>query len=231
MVYGAPGVSGNWVDWRKHLNNMATNKMAGKEAIMHRLSIKEGEPDNPRGDHDLNPGTAPKPPLKPAAVLIGLVDHKEGMSVLLTRRTDHLQHHAGQISFPGGHLEEDDGHPDHHATSVNGAIRETEEETGLDRCHITVIGKLDTYITRTGFDVTPVVALVAPPFHLTPDPHEVAEVFEVPLNFLMNPANHQRCSHEFQGIERYFHAIPYKDYFIWGATAGMIINLFNTLKD
>lgn len=176
-----------------------------------------------RGDHDLNPGFRPDPPLRPAAVLIGLVDHGDGLTVLLTRRTDHLQHHPGQVSFPGGHIEH------HDSNAVAAALRETEEEIGLPAAHIDVIGRLDTYVTRTGFEVTPVVAMIKPPFELAPDPHEVAEVFEVPLAFLMDPANHQRHIRELEGIKRFFYAMPYRDHFIWGATAGMIVDLYQVL--
>ncbi|MBL4613816.1 MAG: CoA pyrophosphatase, partial [Magnetovibrio sp.] len=176
-----------------------------------------------RGDHDLNPGFRPDSPLRAAAVLVGLVDHGDGLTMLLTQRTDHLQHHPGQVSFPGGHIEDDD------ADAVAAALRETEEETGLAASHIDVLGRLDTYITRTGFEITPVVALIKPPFSLSPDPHEVAEVFEVPLSFLMNPDNHQRLSREFEGTKRYFYAMPYRNYHIWGATAGMIMDLYQIL--
>jgi len=176
-----------------------------------------------RGDHDLNPGFRPDPPLRPAAVLVGLVERDDGLTVLLTRRTDHLQHHPGQVSFPGGHIER------HDPNAVAAALRETEEEIGLPATHIKVIGRLDTYVTRTGFEVTPVVAMIEPPFDLSPDPHEVAEVFEVPLAFLMDPINHQRHERELEGIKRFFYAMPYGDHFIWGATAGMIFDLYQIL--
>ncbi len=184
----------------------------------------EAESETVRGDHDLNPGIRAAPPLKEAAVLVPLIIHPEGATVLLTKRTDHLAHHPGQVSFPGGHIEADDASPE------ETALRETEEETGLHRRHIDIVGRLDTYETRTGFRVTPVVALVTPPFTLSPDPHEVAEVFEVPLAFLLEPANHQRHSRVFAGREREFHAMPYNGHYIWGATAGMLINLYEALK-
>ncbi len=176
-----------------------------------------------RGDHDLNNGMEPFRPLKPASVLIPLIDRPEGLSVLLTRRTAHLAHHAGQVSFPGGHIEPADEGP------VDTALRETEEEVGLDRRSIEVVGHLDVYVTRTGFVITPVVAFVHPPFTLRPDPHEVDEVFEVPLAFLLDPSNHQKCSAEFEGVTRHFYAMPYGRHFIWGATAGMLVNLFEVL--
>src|ERR1700757_4336874 len=127
-----------------------------------------------RGDHDLNPGwTPPSSEVRPAAVLVPLVDRMDGMSVLLTQRTAHLSAHAGQIAFPGGRLEPED--PD----AAAAALRETEEEIGLPREHVTLIGRLDTYVTGTGFEITPVVGIVSTPFTLSIDPFEVADVFEV----------------------------------------------------
>jgi len=161
--------------------------------------------------------------LTSAAVLIPIVVHDTGYTVLLTQRTAHLRDHAGQISFPGGRVEENDLSP------VHTALRETEEEIGLSRECIKVIGFLPEYRTGTGFRVTPVVALVQPPFNLQPDPFEVAEVFEVPLLFLLDPANHQQYSIHYQGAMRHFFAMPYGDYFIWGATAGMIRSLTERL--
>ncbi len=178
-----------------------------------------------RGDHNLNPDLRPKPPLTPAAVLVPLVLRQEGTTVLLTKRTAHLAAHAGQISFPGGRVEETD------ADVAAAALRETEEEIGLARDHIEIIGRLDTYIVRTGFEVTPLVGLVTPPFIITRDDFEVAEVFEVPLAFILDPRNHQRQSRiDFGGVKREFWAIPHGDYFIWGATAGMLVNLYEVLR-
>ena len=177
----------------------------------------------PRGDHDLNPGTVPDSPLIPAAVLIPLVVRAPGLTVLLTERTEHLAVHAGQISFPGGHIEAGDADPE------DAALRETEEETGLSRRRVEILGRLNTYITRTGFTVTPVVAIAEPPLELIPDPREVAEVFEVPLAFFLDAANHQRCSRPFQGSRRHFYAMPYGDRYIWGATAGMLVSLYDRL--
>lgn len=162
-------------------------------------------------------------PLTPAAVLFPIVLREDGATVLLTQRTAHLRDHAGQISFPGGRVEEEDLSPSHTA------LRETEEEIGLAREHIEIIGFLPEYRTGTGFRVTPVVALVRPPFSVTPDPFEVAEVFEVPLAFLLNPENHQPHSMHYRGALRHFFAMPYGDYFIWGATAGMIRSLTERL--
>jgi 8-oxo-dGTP pyrophosphatase MutT (NUDIX family) len=177
-----------------------------------------------RGDHDLNPGmTPPSTALRPAAVLVPLVDRREGMSVLLTQRTPHLTAHAGQISFPGGRIEESD------ANAVAAALRETEEEVGLTREHVRVIGRLDTYVTGTGFEITPVVGIVRSPFPLTIDPFEVAEVFEVPLSFVVDPKNHRRMTREFESRTRVFFVLPYEGRNIWGATAGMLVNLAEVL--
>lgn len=161
----------------------------------------------------------------PAAVLVPLVDHATGLTVLLTRRTAHLDHHAGQISFPGGRVEEGDADP------VATALRETQEEIGLDPSHIDVIGRLDGYLTITNFTVVPVVGVVRPPFDLKPDPFEVDEVFEVPFDFILDPANHQRHFRDGpDGKRRYFYAIPYGPHYIWGATAAMLVNLAEALR-
>lgn len=161
--------------------------------------------------------------LTPAAVLFPIVLRDDGHTVLLTQRTAHLKDHAGQISFPGGRVEDSDLSPTHTA------LRETEEEIGLSRERVEILGFLPEYRTGTGFRVTPVVALVRPPFDLQPDPFEVAEIFEVPLAFLIDPANHQRHSLHYRGALRNYFAMPYGDYFIWGATAGMIRSLTERL--
>lgn len=194
-----------------------------RERIINRFSDRPTPTETDRGDHVLNPGTRPDPPLTPAAVLVPLVDRPQGPDVLLTRRTDHLANHAGQISFPGGRIEAQDTTPE------NTALRETEEEIGLDRRHVKVIGRLDSYLTRTGFAITPVVAMVEPGFELAIDPFEVAEVFEVPLSFFLDSANHHRHSIEIEGRKRWFQAMPYGEYYIWGATAGMLFNLYELL--
>lgn len=155
----------------------------------------------------------------PAAVLVPIVCRAEGMTVLLTQRTEHLDDHAGQISFPGGRSEPEDSGPE--AT----ALRETEEEIGLPRARVEILGLLPEYHTVTGFCVTPVVGLVEPPFSLMPDEFEVAEVFEVPLAFLLDPANHQRHNYEYEGRTRQYYAMPYQGRYIWGATAAMLVNL------
>lgn len=168
--------------------------------------------------------TATTPPT-PAAVLIPIVMRDGEPMLLFTQRTAHLSDHAGQVSFPGGRME------DHDASAIHAALRETEEEIGLQSRHIEVLGTLPDYFTGTGYQVTPVVALVWPPFDLLADPHEVAEIFEVPLAFLMDGANHQRRTVEIpEGMRRTFYAMPYDRFFIWGATAGMLRNLFHFLR-
>ena len=156
--------------------------------------------------------------LTPAAVLFPIVRHAVP-TVLLTQRTSHLRDHAGQISFPGGRVEAEDESP------VATALRETEEEIGLARQHVDILGFLPEYRTGTGFRVTPVVGLVAPPFALQLDSFEVAEAFEVPLAFLLDPANHERHSLFYRGAQRQYFAMPWQGRFIWGATAGMIRSL------
>ncbi len=177
----------------------------------------------PSGDHDLNPGMEPAGTLTPAAVLVPLVLREDEPMVLLTQRTDHLYDHAGQISFPGGRMDPGDESPE------AAALRETGEEVGLPRERIELIGRLDTYIVRTGFEVTPVVGFIHPPFEIDPDPFEVAEVFEVPLSFFMDRGNHERQSREFQGTRRWFYVLRYEDRHIWGATAAMLVNLVDIL--
>lgn len=163
--------------------------------------------------------------LTPAAVLVPVVQRQEGLTVLFTQRTAHLHDHAGQVAFPGGRCEETDESP------VSTALRETEEEVGLSPSRIEVLGLLPEYRTGTGFRVTPVVGLVEPPFDLRLDDFEVAEVFETPLEFLLDPANHQRHSVEIAGALRTYYAMPYQGHFIWGATAGMVVSLYRLLFD
>jgi 8-oxo-dGTP pyrophosphatase MutT (NUDIX family) len=176
-----------------------------------------------RGDHDLNPDMLPTRTLIPAAVLVGLVERPEGMGILLTKRTPHLTDHAGQISFPGGRVDATD------ADAVAAALREAEEEVGLPARNVEMLGRLDTYVTRTGFEVTPCVGFVSPPELYRPDPFEVAEVFEVPLRFFRDPLSRKLETRTFQGKQRFFYAYPWGDYYIWGATAGMLNNLIEVL--
>jgi len=161
----------------------------------------------------------------PAAVLMPLVQREHGLALLLTQRTAHLTDHAGQVSLPGGRAEAED------ASSIETALRETEEEIGLSRRHIEVLGTLPDHFTGTGYRITPVVGLAHPPFELQADPFEVEEIFEVPLAFLMDGMNHQVRSVELPGAEkRTFYTMPYDRFFIWGATAAMLRNLFHFLR-
>ncbi|MDX2289050.1 MAG: CoA pyrophosphatase [Hyphomicrobiaceae bacterium] len=173
-------------------------------------------------DFDLNPDSRSAlleaPPPRRAAVLVPIVAGAEP-SVLLTVRTGHLSRHAGQIAFPGGRQDDTD------ASLAATALRETREETGIEAHFVTPLGYLDWYRTGTGYAICPLVGIVAPGFTIRPDPNEVADVFMVPLAFLMDSANHQRHSRILEGRERHFYAMPYGDRFIWGATAGIIRNM------
>ncbi len=175
------------------------------------------------GDHRLDgaPMFAGRP--RAAAVLVPIVKHDSEATVLLTTRHASLRQHSGQIAFPGGKIDPDDASP------LTAALREAEEEIGLDRQCVTPLGYLDPYLTGTGYRVLPVVALVAPPLRLTLNVLEVDDAFEVPLGFLMNPANHEMHAREFGGRLRRFYAMPFDGRFIWGATAGMLRNLYERL--
>jgi 8-oxo-dGTP pyrophosphatase MutT (NUDIX family) len=161
-------------------------------------------------------------PIRPAAVLIAVVDRPEP-TVLLTQRSAHLNDHAGQISFPGGKIDPTDASP------LDAALREANEEVGLEREFIDPVGYLDLYGTAFGFRILPTVARVRPGFTLRVSAAEVDDVFEVPLAFLMNPANHQIHSKEFRGIERLYYAMPYEERYIWGATAGILRVLYERI--
>ena len=162
--------------------------------------------------------------LTPAAVLVPLIERGEELTVLLTLRTDHLRNHAGHISFPGGRIEAADESPE------AAALRETEEEIGVSSARIDVIGRLNNYETRTGFSVTPVVGIVAPPLRLRPNALEVAETFEVPLTFILDPINHKRRNNMVDGERGTYHVITYKNRYVWGLTAGILVNLYEVLS-
>ncbi|HUF87339.1 MAG TPA: CoA pyrophosphatase [Thermohalobaculum sp.] len=180
-----------------------------------------------RSDDDLNPAIKaarlPGVAQRPAAVLCGLVGRDAGLGVVLTRRTRHLARHAGQIAFPGGRVDRAD------PTLLAAALREAEEEVGLGPHQVKIIGTLDQYLTSTGFRVTPFVGAIDPDWRAVPDANEVEEVFEVPLDFLMDPANRHRHKHDRQGTTRYYYAMPWGRHYIWGATAGMLKGLSDRL--
>ena len=161
--------------------------------------------------------------IRAAAVLIPVIRREEGFTLLFTRRTAHLSDHAGQISFPGGRAEPGDASP------ADTALREAGEEIGLATARVEVLGALYEYVTVTGYRVTPVVGLVTPPLELKLDDFEVAEVFEMPFRILLDSGNHQRNSVFYDGRERHYYALPYRHYYIWGATAGMLMNFYSLL--
>jgi 8-oxo-dGTP pyrophosphatase MutT (NUDIX family) len=174
------------------------------------------------GDHTLNPAVTEwlgRQRARPAAVLVPIVDRPDGATVILTQRTSHLATHAGQIAFPGGRLDAGE-------TPSQAALREAEEEIGLARRHVEPIGYSDCYVSGTGFSIAPLVGLVRPDHVLTINREEVDEVFEVPLDFLMNGSNFRRESREIRGALRSFYAIPYDNRFIWGVTAGILRRLW-----
>jgi 8-oxo-dGTP pyrophosphatase MutT (NUDIX family) len=160
-----------------------------------------------------------------AAVLVPLIDRRHEVNVLFTQRTEHLDDHASQISFPGGRVELSD------ADREDTALRETEEEIGLCRSAITVLGRLPDYEIPSGFRITPIVGWVQPPLELKTDPFEVASVFEAPLEYFLDPANYQRRQYHFRGRHRHYMAIPYRGRYIWGATAGMLYSLCRMLDE
>jgi 8-oxo-dGTP pyrophosphatase MutT (NUDIX family) len=179
---------------------------------------------DPKGDHALEivktlPGGQPKA----AAVLVPVIAHADETTVLLTQRATGLRSHSGQIAFPGGRLDDDDASP------LAAALREAEEEIGLEAGHVRPLGYLDAYLSGTGYLVTPVVALVAPGAPLSLNPFEVSETFEVPLGFLMDPARHEIHEREWNGRLRRYYAIPFGERYIWGVTAGIIRNLYERL--
>lgn len=191
----------------------------------HRLAALDAVFDAPlRTDYDLNPDwSAPAATdYRRAAVLVGLIDRGEDFGVLLTLRPETMASHAGQVAFPGGRLEPGE-------TALNAALREANEEVGVDPATVRLLGQGDTYLTGTGFAIAPFVGLLPPDFVATPHVREVADVFETPLSFLMDAANHERHEKEYRGVLRAYYAMPHNGRYIWGATAGMIKSLHDRL--
>jgi 8-oxo-dGTP pyrophosphatase MutT (NUDIX family) len=207
----------------RHFNLVSTNFESLLRQRLDPLGAVALESARTRSDNDLNPGWDNHPEQRPAAVLAPIVKRASGWTMLFTERAKETPAHPGQISFPGGRVQADD------ADAVATALRETEEEIGLPRSFIEPIGAWDRYDTITGFRVTPIVGLVEPGFLLTLDPREVTSVFEAPLDFLMNPANHEVREAQWQGRTRYYYVMPYEGHNIWGATAGMIRGLWERL--
>jgi len=201
-------------DWRTHLQTRLVE------------AARLGVPAD-TGDHVLNPELGPyarwEGPPRDAAVLIGLLERRRGPSVVLTQRTGHLKSHAGQVAFPGGKIDPEDSGP------VAAALREADEEIGLSPGDVEPLGSLAPYLTGSGYRVVPIIGTIRRDVSFQPNPDEVEDVFEVPLEFLMNPANHQKLSREWQGKRRYFYAMPYGDRYIWGVTAGIIRSLYDTV--
>lgn len=183
-----------------------------------------------RSDADLAPELRdllpPPEKLRHAAVLVPLIEREDGLRLLLTERSADLPSHAGQVAFPGGRVDDTDDGP------IAAALREAHEEVGIEPDWVEIVGLLTPYLTSSGFKILPVVGFVEPVFtlnDLTLQPAEVARVFEVPFEFVMNPDNHQRHEVEFRGRSRHYYAMPYGEHYIWGATAGMLVNFYDTL--
>jgi 8-oxo-dGTP pyrophosphatase MutT (NUDIX family) len=189
------------------------------------LGLTDPDVTPTRGDHDADPvmeKIATIRPIRPAAVLVPVIDRDEP-TVLLTQRAQHLPDHPGQVSFPGGKIDKEDASP------LASALREAEEEIGLDRAHVAPLGYLDLYMTTLGYRIVPVIARVKPGFKLNLNVSEVDEAFEVPLSFLMNLNNVQRHSRDWQGLTRHYYAITFGERYIWGVTAGILRNLYDRI--
>ena len=182
-------------------------------------------PGSYRDDHNAWKDFGITGPLKPAAVLVPLIERAQGMTVLLTRRTESLSSHSGQISFPGGRVEQSDAAP------VHTALRESEEEIGLEPARVEILGRLANYVVGTGYRITPVVGFVEAQQQFVHDEREVAEIFEVPLELVMEPDNYHREHMRIKNVDRSYYVLPYGEYRIWGATASILANLRDTLSE
>ncbi len=196
-----------------------------RRAAARLVAVGAPQGDPQRTDFDLNPGLPfpAKPPVTPAAVLMGLVPRGDDFGVLLTLRPETMARHAGQVAFPGGRVDPGDGGP------LAAAMREAREEVGVDPARVELLGQGDSYLTGTGYVISPFVGLLPADFTPVPEPHEVADVFETPLSFLMDPANHARHERMYAGVLRAYYAMPHNGRYIWGATAGIIKSLYDRL--
>lgn len=208
---------------RHSRTNALTAARVRERFAVYRPGIRSFDSEQVRGDHLLNPDTKLPPDLRPAAVLVPIIDRPDGLTVLLTQRHERLSAHAGQISLPGGRIEPVDADP------VAAALRETREEIGLTPDRVDVIGRLDTYITGTGFKIIPVVALLEPPLRMAPRLGEVTEVFEVPLALVADRANYRQETRELKNGVHTFFVLSHDRRYVWGATAGILVNLAEVL--
>ena len=201
-----------------------TSKSDFLTRVSERLTTQATFDEPVRTDYDLNPDwrAPPGSDYRRAAVLVGLIDRGEDFGVLLTLRPDTMPSHAGQVAFPGGRIEPGE-------SPLEAALREANEEVGVDQASVAVLGQGDTYLTGSGFAIAPFIGLLPADFVPVPHPREVADVFETPLSFLMDARNHERHERAYKGVLRAYYAMPHNGRYIWGATAGMIKSLYDRL--